>query len=62
MTEYVWGTCVDLSLGYLYDCRSLEEVESIKSVKGRVRVYERVFERFLTAHMLTDTDAMAVVV
>ena len=26
VTEYVWGTCVDLSPGYLYDCRSLSEV------------------------------------
>ena len=32
VTEYVGGTCVDLSPGYLYDCRSLEEVESIKPV------------------------------
>ncbi len=26
MTEYVWGTCVDLSPGYIYDCWSLTEV------------------------------------
>jgi hypothetical protein len=62
VTEYVWGTCVDLSPGYLYDCRSLEEGESIKPVKCRVRVYKRDFERVLTDHILTDTHVMTVVV
>ena len=62
MTDYVWGTCVDLSPGDLYDCRSLAEVESIKPLKCRLRVYKRDFERFLTAHILTDTHAMTVVV
>ena len=61
MTEHVWGTCVDLSPGYLYDCRSLAEVESIKPVKCRVRVYNRDFEWFLTAHILTNTHVMTVV-
>ena len=62
VTDYVWGTCVDLSPGYLCDYRSLAEVESITPLKCRVRVYKRDFERFLTAHILTDTHAMAVVV
>ena len=43
VAEYVWGACVDLSPGYRYDCRSLAEVESIKSVKCRVSVYKRDF-------------------
>ena len=34
---------MDLGLGYLNDCRSLAEVESIKPVKCRVRVYELDF-------------------
>ena len=62
MTDYVCGTCVDLSPGYLYDCRSLTEVESMKPLKCRVRVYKREICRFVTAHMLTDTHGMAVVV
>ncbi len=55
MTEYVCGTCVDLSPGDLYACRSLAEVESLKPLKCRVRVYKRDFERFLAANILTDT-------
>ncbi len=62
MTEYVWGTCVDLRPGDLYDCGSLAEVESIKPLKCRLRVYKRDFELFWTVHILTDTHAMAVVV
>ena len=55
MTDYVWDTCVDLSPGYLCDCRSLSEVESITPLKCRVRVYKRDFERFLAAHIFTNT-------
>ena len=62
VTEHVWGACVDLSPGYLYDCRSLAEVESIQPLKCRVRVNKREIQRFLTAHIFTNTDAMAVVV
>ena len=62
MTEYVWGTCVDLTPGYLCDGWSVADVESIKPLKCRVRVYKREFERFRAAHILTNTDAMAVVV
>ena len=40
VTEYVWGTCVDLTPGYLCDCRSVADVESIKPLKCRVRVYK----------------------
>ncbi len=43
VTQYVWGSCVDLSPGYLYDWRSLVEVESINLVRCRVRVYKRDF-------------------
>ena len=43
MTEYVWGTCVDLTPGYLCDGWSVAEVESIKPLKCRVRVYKREF-------------------
>ncbi len=52
VTEYVWGTCVDLSPGYLYLNRTLPEVESIKTANCRVRVYKREFERFSGAYFL----------
>jgi hypothetical protein len=58
----VCGTCVDLSPGYVYDCRSLAEVESIKPLKCRVRVYKRDFQELLTVHILTNTHVMTVVV
>jgi hypothetical protein len=45
-TEYVWGTCVDLIPAYFYDWRSLAEVESIKAVKCRHRVYGPEFGVF----------------
>ncbi len=32
VTEYVWGICVELCPGYLYDCRTSVEVESIKPI------------------------------
>ena len=36
----------------------MEEVESIKPLTCRVRVYKRDFQRFLTAHILTDTHVI----
>jgi hypothetical protein len=57
-TEHVWGTCVDVTPGYLCDGWSVAEVESIKALKCRVRVYKREIQRFLTAHILTNTHAM----
>ena len=62
VTEYVWGTYVDLRPGYLCDCRSVAEVDSIAPLKCRVRVYKREIQRFSTAHIFTNTHAMAVVV
>ena len=62
MTEYVCGTCVDLSPGYLYDSRTLEEGERIKVLQCRDCVHKRDFEWFLTAHILTNTHVMLVVV
>ena len=62
VTEYVCGICVDLCPGYLYDWRSLAEVESIKPVTCRVRVYKREIQRLLTEHIFTSTHAMTVVV
>ena len=62
VTEYVWGTCVDLRPGYLCDCRSVAQLERINPLKCRLRVYKREIQRFLTAHILTNTHAMAVVV
>ncbi len=41
VTQYAWGTCVDLSPGYLYDGGAFTEVESIQAVKSRGRVYKR---------------------
>jgi hypothetical protein len=49
---------VDLSPGHLYDFRSLAEVENIKQLKCRVRLYKHEFHRFLGAHILTNTHAM----
>ena len=43
VTEYVWGTCVDLSPGYVSDCRSLAEVDRINPLKCWVCVYNREF-------------------
>ena len=37
-TEWVWGTCVDLSPGYLGVCSSWAEVDSITTAKSRLRV------------------------
>ena len=42
-TECVWGTCVDLIPGYFGVCSSLSEVESMKQVKSRLRVYKAAF-------------------
>ena len=61
-TEYVWGTCVDLIPAYLYHWRTLAEVESIKAVKCRHRVYERQSERFSGAYCFTNTHMIAMVV
>ncbi len=61
-TEYVCGTCVDLIPAYLYDCRTLAEVERIQVVKCRDRVYKREFERFLDAYCFTNTHVMPMVV
>ena len=58
----MWGTCVDLSPAYLYHSRTLAEVESIKAVKCRHRVYERQFERFSGAYSFANTHGMLVVV
>jgi hypothetical protein len=58
----VRGTCVDLIPAYLYDCRTLAEVEGIQVVKCRDRVYKREFERFSGAYCFTNTHAMPVVV
>jgi hypothetical protein len=58
----VWGTCVDFNPAYLYRSRTLAEVERIKVVKCRVRVYNREFERFVGAYCFTNTHGMLVVV
>ncbi len=63
VTEYVWGTCVDLSLGYLYPKRTLADVEIIKPANGRVPVYNREFERysgclFLEKYTLEDSGGV----
>ncbi len=62
VTEYVWGTSVELSPGYFSDCRSSAEVETITPLECRVCVYKREIYRFLAAHILTNTNAMGVVV
>ena len=36
VTEYVWGTCVDLRPGYLFIIRTLAEVEGIKPANCRL--------------------------
>ena len=56
------GTCVDLIPAYLFDSRSLAEVERIQVVKCRDRVYKREFERFSDAYCFTNTHVMPVVV
>ncbi len=56
------GTCVDCNSAYLYDCRPLAEVEGIKVLKCRDRVYKRQFERFLEAYSYTNTHVIVVVV
>jgi len=58
----VWGTCVDLIPAYLYQSRTLAEVERIKAVKCRHRVYERQSERLSGAYSFANTDGMLVVV
>jgi hypothetical protein len=58
----VWGTCVDLFAEYLYVCRSLAEVESIKAAKRRLCVYKRAFLRLLTSYCFTNTHGKVVVV
>ncbi len=58
----MWGTCMDLIPGYLYVCSSLAEVESIKAVKSRLRVYKRAFLRRLTSYFLTNRHGKVVVV
>ena len=61
-TQCVWGTCVDLSPGYLYVCSSLAEVESIKAAKRRLCVYKRAYLRLLTSYCFTNTHGKVVVV
>ena len=62
LCDYVWGTCVDMRPGYLCDDWSVAQLESINPLKCRLRVYKREIQRFLTAHILTNTHAMTVVV
>ena len=52
---------MDLSPAYLYRSRTLAEVEGIKVVKCRVRVYNREFDRFSDAYFFTNTHVMLVV-
>ena len=61
-TEYVRGISVDLCPAYLYRSRTLAEVEGIKVLKCRDRVYKREFERFLEVYCYTNTHGMLVVV
>ena len=49
-TEYVCGTCVDLIPAYLYDSRTLAEVERTKVVKCRDHVYKRELKRLSGAY------------
>jgi hypothetical protein len=58
----VLGTRVDLIPAYLYDCRTLAEVERIQVVKCRDRVYKRDFERFPDAYCFTNAQGMSVAV
>ncbi len=58
----MWGTCVDLIPAYLYQSRTLAEVETIKAVKCRGRVHKGEFERFGGAYSITNTHGMLVVV
>jgi hypothetical protein len=58
----MWGTCVDLTPGYLGVCRSLAEVDSIKAAKRRLCVYKRAFLRLLTSYCFTNTHGKVVVV
>jgi hypothetical protein len=58
----VWGTCLNLSPGYLYVWSCLAEVESIKQAKSRLCVYKRAFLRLLTSYFCTNTHCMVVVV
>jgi hypothetical protein len=57
----VWGTCVQHNPKYPHHCSSLAQVQSIKVVNFRVRVYKRQFELFLDDYCLTNTHAMAIV-
>ena len=61
-TECVWGTCVDLILGYLDVCSSLAEVESIKAAKCRLCGYKRAFLRLWISYFFTNTHGKVVVV
>ena len=47
---------------YLYHCRSSVEVERIKTVKCRDRVYDREFERFSGVYCFTNRHVILVVV
>jgi hypothetical protein len=58
----MWGTCVDLTPGYLGVCSSLAEVESIKAATRRLCVYKRAFLRLLTSYSFTNTHGKVVVV
>jgi hypothetical protein len=53
---------MDCNPAYLYDCRTLAEVERIQVVKCRDRVYQHDFERFSDAYCFTNTHGMPVVV
>ena len=55
-TEYVCGTCVDFNSAYIYHWRTLVEVERIKGVKCRDRLYKREFERLFGAYFFTNTQ------
>ena len=61
-TECVWGTCVDLIPGYLYIYSQWEEVESMKTSKSRLSVYNQAFLRRVTCYFFTNTHWKVVVV
>ena len=56
------GYLFGLDSGMLSDWSTLAEVESIKTVKLRVLLYNRKFEWFLGAYSFTNTHMMVVVV
>jgi hypothetical protein len=45
-TECVRGICVDFSPTYLYVCSRVAQVENMKAVKSRTKVYKSVLLRF----------------